>query len=169
MADKPPQSIDKLMVNLKLKKPQGGLTREQALAAWPIRNPSLTWRVNDEGEVAVDLPRRKDWVGGILGFLFTVPESKPVILDEVGGFVWQLCDGDHDVNDIVTELSRTHKLNRREAELSLHQFLQMLGKRGMVAFALPKEVAEAAGLKGSMVLATPDQDEEDETTEEAER
>ncbi|MHB8997187.1 MAG: PqqD family protein [Armatimonadota bacterium] len=148
----PPQetkALDRIMVSLKLKKPQGGLTREQAMAAWPVRNPDLVAHEHEDGSVAVELPRRKDWVGGALGFLFFVPDSKPVQLDEVGSFVWKLCDGEHTVNEIADALAAEYKLNRREVDVSLTQYLQTLGKRGMIAFAIPRDVAEEAGLSGS--------------------
>lgn len=143
--------LDRIMVSLRLRKPQGGLTREQAMAAWPVRNPSLQWEEGDE-VVRVHLPRRKDWTGKLLGLLFMVPESKPVHLDEVGSFVWHRCDGDHTVSEIAQALAREYQLNRREAEVSLTEYLQTLGKRGMVAFAVPREVAEAAGLQGQDLL-----------------
>ena len=80
------------------------LTREQAMQAWPVRNPALQVSEREEGLVTIELPRRKDWMGGVLGFLFSVPQSKPVQLDEVGSFVWGLCDGDDTVSDMVGEL-----------------------------------------------------------------
>ncbi|MBC7287541.1 MAG: PqqD family protein [Armatimonadetes bacterium] len=118
------------------------LTRSQAMAARPIRNPSLVWHEDDEGNAVVILPRRNDTVGKILAWLFTVPESKPVVLDEIGTRVWKLCDGEHSVHDIATMLVERYKITMREAEVSLAEFLRRLGKRGMVAFALPTEVAE---------------------------
>lgn len=167
MAPKKPQPLDRLLISLRVKKPDAGLTREQAMAAWPVRNPALEWTTNDEDCVVVRLPRRKDLVGGLLSFLFSVPESKPVVLDEVGSFVWQLCDGENTVSDVVDRLALEYKLNRREAELSLTKFLQMLGKRGMVAFAVPREVAEAAGLSGQEIIASGEEapDESGDTAE----
>ena len=157
--------LDRMMVSLRLKKPQGGLTRDQAMAAWPVRNPSIKWQTNEEDLVVVELPRRKDWVGGLLGFLFYVPEAKPIQLDEVGTFVWSLCDGDHTVNDLVQELCREYKLNKREVEVSLTQYLQTLGKRGLVAFAIPREVAEAAGIKGQEVALSEEEGPAEEEEE----
>jgi hypothetical protein len=148
MARQDRKSLDRIMVSLRLKKPEGGLSREQAMTAWPIRNPSLATQENDDGLISVQLPRRKDWMGGVLGFLFFVPEAKPVQLDEIGSFVWQRCDGDHTVNDIAVALSEEYKITRREAEVSLTQFLQNLAKRGMIAFAIPRDIAEAAGIQG---------------------
>ncbi len=121
----------------KFRKPK--LRREQALQARPIRNPALKWTELDSGEVRIVLPRRKDATGKLLSVLFHIPKSRPVNLDVVGSRVWTLCDGEHTVADIAEALTDEHKLHRREAEVSLTEFLRMLGKRNMVAFVVPKE------------------------------
>lgn len=150
-----PKLLDRVLISLKLKKQTGGLSREQAMQAWPVRNPALKSRVSDDGLATIELPRRKDAVGSALGFLFSVPESKPVQLDEVGSFVWNLCDGDHTVSDIIAALIDEYKLNRREVEVSLNQYLQQLAQRGIIAFAVPREIAEAAGIEGTAIPAGP--------------
>ncbi len=149
-----PKTLDRILVSLKLKKDEPALTREQAMQAWPVRNPALKVHVADDDLVTIELPRRKDWMGGVLGFMFSVPEAKPVQLDEVGSLVWSLCDGENTVNDIVAALVDEYKLNRREVEVSLTQYLQTLAKRGMIGFAVPREVAEAAGLSGEEIGPT---------------
>jgi len=78
-------------------------------------------------------------VGKLLTVLFYVPESRPVNLDMVGGKVWLMSDGTNTVDDMAAALEEDHKLHRREAEVSLTEFLKMLGKRNMVAFAVPTE------------------------------
>jgi hypothetical protein len=62
------------------------------------------------------------------------PKERYVELDEVGGFVWDLCDGNHTVESIVQKTSRQYKMNRREAEVSVTMFLQMLHERNFIAF-----------------------------------
>lgn len=118
------------------------LTREQAMQALPVRNPSLTWSENETGEAVIVLPRRKDATGKFLGWAFFVPEAKPIALDEVGTFVWKLCDGEHSVVDIVTAMCKEYKLGRREVELSLNEYIKMLSKRGMLGVAVPNYVLE---------------------------
>lgn len=118
------------------------LTRAQATAARPIRNPALSWHETDEGSVVVIIPRRQDLVGKILAWLFMVPESRPVVLDEIGSFVWKLCDGQRSFADIAAALSREYTITMREAEVSLAEFMRRLGRRGMIAFVLPKEIAD---------------------------
>lgn len=124
-------------VKAKFRKPK--LTRKQALLARPVRNPALQWEQLDNGEVRIILPRRDDRIGKVLSVLFYVPKSRPVSLDMVGASVWQLCDGEHTVEDIVEALRDEHRLHRREAEVSLTEFLKTLGKRHMVAFIVPTE------------------------------
>lgn len=133
------RSASGLLERVGLQKGQTPLTREQAFEARPVRNPRLKWRVNEDNCVEVIVPRRKDTVGRILGFLFFVPESRPVTLDEVGSRVWHLCDGEHTVTQVARTLANEYRLARREVEVSLTEYLRMLGKRGMVGFLVPKE------------------------------
>jgi hypothetical protein len=138
-----PSTINSALERTGLKqKSQLPLTREQAFEARPVRNPALKWRVNDEDFVEVIVPRRKDLFGRAMGFLFFVPESRPITLDEVGTRVWNLCDGEHTVQDIVKALSSDYKLQRREVEVSLTEYLRTLGKKGMIGFLVPKEALE---------------------------
>lgn len=78
---------------------------------WPIRNPALKVQESEEGIVTIELPRRRDWLGSLLAFLFSVPASRPVELDEVGSLVWRLCDGEHTVDDIATTKWRLKRRN----------------------------------------------------------
>ena len=138
-----PSTISSALERTGLKqKSQLPLTREQAFEARPVRNPALKWRVNDEDFIEVIVPRRKDLFGRARGFLFFVPESRPITLDEVGTRVWNLCDGEHTVQDIVKALSSDYKLQRREVEVSLTEYLRTLGKKGMIGFLVPKEALE---------------------------
>jgi len=154
-------STSGLLERLGLKKGKQPLSREQAFQARPVRNPRLKWRINDEECVEVVVPRRKDLFGRVMGFLFFVPETRPVTLDEVGSRVWHLCDGEHTVGDIARTLAEEYKLGRREVEVSLTEYLRTLGKRGMVGFLVPKEFLddeEAGELVGLSDVGTTKED-----------
>jgi hypothetical protein len=150
-------SASGLLQRVGLKRGQTPLSPDQAFEARPVRNPRLKWRVNDDECVEVVVPRRKDVFGRTMGFLFFVPESRPVILDEVGTRVWHLCDGERTVEQISRVLSDEYKLGRREVEASLTEYLRTLGKRGMVGFLVPKafiEDQEAGELVGLADVGT---------------
>ncbi len=62
------------------------------------------------------------------------PSHRRVELDEVGSFVWELCDGQRTIETIVQQTSKHYKMHRREAEVSVTSFLQMLHERNFIAF-----------------------------------
>lgn len=136
---------NELLTKLRLQKPQPAISRSDALRVRPIRNPDLKWELNEEGKVVVVLPRRNDLKGKLLTFFFPIPESRPVVLDEVGSFVWQRCDGQHSMNQLVKGLCAEYKLNPREIQVSLAEYMRMLGRRGMIAVAVPEELMADLG------------------------
>jgi hypothetical protein len=131
------------------------LTREQALEARPVRNPSLKWRLNEEDGVEIIVPRRSDRLGRVLGYVFYVPTSRPVVLDEVGSRVWHLCDGERTVAEIVQMMCDEYKLGKREVEVSLTEYLRTLGKRGMIGFLVTEELARELGEEGKDLVGLP--------------
>jgi len=118
------------------------LTRQQALSALPVRNLSLSSQRTENGETEITIPRREDWVGRLLVLIFFAPRERKVILEAIGSDIWEMCDGQHSVAQMVEALMAKHKLNRREAEASLTEYLRRLGKRRLIAFAIPKAVLE---------------------------
>ena len=132
--------VDNLLVRVRLRRAPPTITRRQAQQVRPLRNPQLEWHCNDDGFVVATLTRRAGLRGKMISFFLAVPETRPVVLDEVGTFVWHLCDGEHSVEQIAAELSREYKLSHREVEVSLNEYLKMLGRRGMIAVAVPREV-----------------------------
>jgi len=120
-----------------------------------VRNPSLKWRLNDEDNAEVIIPRRQDRLGRVMAFVFYVPKLRPIVLDEVGTRVWHLCDGERTVADIVETLRQEYKLGRREVEVSLTEYLRTLGKRGMIGFLVPEEIARQFGEEGQRLVGLP--------------
>src|SRR3990170_415344 len=103
--------------------------RRQALQARPIRNPHLT---TQRDELTLVVPRRSDWVGRLLSLVFIVPKERNIVLDAVGEDVWSLCDGEHTVEELVRQVGGKYRLNPKEAEVSLTDYLRQLGKRNLI-------------------------------------
>jgi len=96
----------------------------------PCRSEQVEWQ--QRGEKVLIKVRRSDWLGVLLRWLTSRPVHRQIELDEIGGFVWNLCDGSHSVADIVEELEHRYQLSRREALASLAEFLSQLQKRGLI-------------------------------------
>lgn len=122
------------------------------LASRPTRNDSLRWENNDAGEVQVFIERQDTWRVKLLSRVFYIPKERKITLDEVGSEVWQMCNGRNSVGDMIEELADKYQLNRKEAEVSLLQYLKTLGQKRFVGFVLegdegPPDRGAASGKK----------------------
>lgn len=120
---------------------QPKITRQQILAARPVRNGSLEWvrelpKGADENApevVLLKVPRRRDKMGNFFAKIFKLPEFRKVELDEIGSEVWERCDGNHNVEAITKAISEKYNLNRRQSETSVTAYLKMLAERRFIA------------------------------------
>ncbi len=122
------------------------------LASRPTRNESLEWEKTDDGEVQISIVRQETWKVRLLSKLFYIPKKRKITLDEVGTEVWQMCNGRTSVGDMIEKLSDTYQLNRKEAEVSLLQYLKTLGEKRFIGFVLqgeegPPDPGSASGKK----------------------
>ena len=130
--------FNKLLYTLKLKK-RPDVDRGKVLKAFPLRNQLITWELDDKGEASLVIPQKeKLWVR-LMSKIFMLPDKRVVVLDSIGSFVWEMCDGNHTISQIIKALQKKHKLTRKEAETSLFTFIQQLGKRNFIQFAIPTE------------------------------
>ncbi len=127
-------SIGRHLPFLKIRPP--AVDRQAAMTLRPGRNSLLSWEKRDSGETILTVPQNQK-VGPVtrrMAKWLHAPTERHVELDEVGGFVWELCDGNHTIDSIVQKTGRQYKMNRREAEVSVTMFLQMLHERNFIGF-----------------------------------
>lgn len=130
--------LNKILYTFKLKK-RPDVDRSKVLKAFPLRNQLITWEMDDKGEASLVIPQKdKFWVK-LTSKLFMLPDKRVVVLDSIGAYVWQMCDGKHTISQIIKALQKKHQLTRKEAETSLFTFVQQLGKRNFIQFAIPTE------------------------------
>jgi len=115
----------------------------------------VKWEKNEKGEIKIIIPlkkikeirekaetdkRRKRKKPDLFSKLFPEPKEKQIQLDEIGSVVWELCDGNRTVKDIIDYLYEKYKLLPRESEISLNTYLNNLVKRGLMGFILPEDL-----------------------------
>ncbi|MFB0523704.1 MAG: PqqD family protein, partial [Candidatus Bathyarchaeia archaeon] len=135
-----------ILDRLRRKKKKGpDIPRTEFLKMKPVRNPALKWEKNEQGTLTLSLPlqqeqqpkekkgkKGKKGKGGFLSKLAPAPTEKKIQLDKVGSIVWELCDGERTMQDIVERLHEEYKLLPSEAEVSLNSYFNQLSKRGLV-------------------------------------
>ena len=117
-------------IPLARKKPR--LDKREALAVVPIRHPLVEWERKGE-EIILTVPTRDDRMARLAKrILRNMPDKRQIALDAVGSDVWELCDGERNINSVVAAVAKNHKLTRREAEVSVTMFLQTLAKKNLI-------------------------------------
>ena len=122
-----------------LRRKTARLTPEQVLSSRPVRNENLTTEELYDGGLQIITKRRERWWVKLLGVVIPIPTERRLEVDVVGRQVWDMCDGEHTLKDMIETFQDEHKLTRTEAEWSLRNYLKDLGKRGLVAFAVEKQ------------------------------
>ena len=118
------------------------LPRRELLRAKPVRNERLTCEENSDGEIVLGIPRRKTWWINTLSRVFYVPNRRTVVLDRIGSFLWELCDGQNTVDHVISTIRNEYKLERKEAEVSTLTYLKQLTEKGLIGLAVANRKGE---------------------------
>jgi len=119
------------------KKPKGPpISRAVALDHIPVKNVQITEDRLETGVIVISYPVTiRSFFSGLLK-RFGAPQNriqmKKLELDELGTSVWDLMDGKSSVRQLVKIFGQTHKLEPREAEVSVTLFIRELGRRGLI-------------------------------------
>ena len=112
------------------------MSRTKALEYTPVRSRQISEVRLDSGEVIIEYPLIvKPWIAAVakrLGGVQEKKQTKKLQLDVMGTSVWDLVDGERSVRMIIQIFAKTHRLENREAEISVTSFLRQLGQRGLL-------------------------------------
>lgn len=127
-----------------MKRPR--LTKQQALSATVLPNPQVICRLA-HGKTVLELKAAPGRLKRLLRTALGASASRQVELDEIGSYVWGLCDGRRTARKLAQRVGRRYHLNSREAEVSTTTFLRMLAERGLVSFMLPEPSAHETAVR----------------------
>ena len=113
------------------------MTRQKALAYKPVKSSQVTETRLETGEVVLEYPLAvRPLVAAVARRLGKSQEDliqiKKLQLDVLGTSVWDLVDGKRSVRRMIQIFAETHRLEKKEAEVSVTQFIRELGKRGLL-------------------------------------
>ena len=119
------------------KKPrESHLFRTAALKYRPAKSLHITESRLETGEVLLEYPLTvRPWFAEVvkrLGGPRDSVQTKKLQLDAMGTAVWDLVDGNRSVRRIVQIFAETHRLENKEAEVSVTSFIRELGQRGLL-------------------------------------
>ena len=112
------------------------LSRKEALEYTPVQSRQISEVRLETGEVIIEYPLIvSPWIAAVanrFGGLQDQKQTKKLQLDAMGTSVWDLVDGKRSVRMIIQIFAKTHRLENREAEVSVTSFLRQLGQRGLL-------------------------------------
>jgi hypothetical protein len=111
------------------------VSHEEFLKAKPMRNPDLKWEEDEKGLHIKPTPKQTR-----LSSLIPFRRRKGAVLDEQGAFVWKLCDGEHQIKEIASELGEKYKMRTSDATAALELYLVQLSKNRLMGFVMPESV-----------------------------
>ena len=124
------------MIVFKNKSRQSYMSRAAALNCRPKKSLHITESRLETGEVFLEYPLTvRPWIAAVakrLGKSDDVVQIKKLQLDAMGTAVWDLVDGHRSVRRIVKIFAETHRLDNKEAEVSVTSFIRELGQRGLL-------------------------------------
>ncbi len=114
------------------------LDRDRSLRSKPFVNQLVKLEDAGDGKLLIAIPRKKTPTVKAISKFFKLPPYKTIELDELGSYTLSECSGENTVADMIERFGKKYRLNRREAEVSILTFLQMLAKRGIIGIAVPE-------------------------------
>ncbi len=118
------------------RKPKPQLSRTAALDCCPAKSVNIAESRLDSGEVMLEYPLAvRPWLAAVarrLGRPVNTIQTKKLQLDAMGTAVWDLMDGRRSVRKIIQIFAKQHRLDNKEAEVSVTSFIRELGQRGLI-------------------------------------
>jgi hypothetical protein len=116
------------------------------MAARPHRNLHVGMSVQRDGSLVLDLERRKiAWLVPPISWVIRPRPRQEIQLDALGASVWQACDGQRTVAQVVDHFASTERLSFHEARVAVTQYLRSLIQKGALAIEMPPGPAAPGG------------------------
>jgi hypothetical protein len=110
----------------------------ELLDAVPVQNEAVRTEPQAGGGLVLRVPIKRRWYARPpISWILPFSRDRAVGLDRLGREVWEACDGDRTVEEIVETFSAAHELRFHEARISVMQFLRGLTRRGLVVLVGP--------------------------------
>lgn len=117
------------------------------LSCKPVRNEEVNWKEED-GKIILIYPKNFTRFERFLHRHFGGPDNIRRPLDEKGTFIWRMCDGEHNVNEICHATYNEFKEDIEPVLRRIWGFLQILHNLNLITFDVPEKEEEQEKDKG---------------------
>lgn len=100
----------------------------------PVRNPDIIWRIEKRKETAVLEALARDEDADDQGTVTLILSGMMHQLNLIGGLIWQLCDGERSLDQVVEALAAEFDVERQELEQDVEEFVEDLVSKGWLRY-----------------------------------
>ena len=113
-------------------------TWKEMLTAVLYRNLKVTAEWNTgHTQLTIKVPtKRPGYLVPPISWVVRPPAFRSLILDPVAADLWEWCDGQRNVEQVIELFARKHNLTFHESRVSVTSYLKELVKRGVFAVAI---------------------------------
>jgi hypothetical protein len=108
-------------------------TLEEMLRYRPVRNGALSWSTNSEGLVEIKVPKFYSDIGKSFCKLVRKEQIFTAKMDKMGTVVWEQCDGQKTVEDILKILKEKYP-KEKDIDQRLFLFIQQMGSLSYIYY-----------------------------------
>lgn len=110
------------------------------LEARPLRNNAVRIEKDSKKNVIIYVKAsRPKYLVPPLSWIVPFRPERRVILDRLGTQVWNLCNGERTVENVVDIFGEQHHLTFHEARVAVTGYIKILTQRGVLAIVLREE------------------------------
>jgi len=112
-------------------------TWRKMLAARLIHNAAARVEQMPDSRVKVYVKTVRPWfLVPPLSWVLPLRRERGTVLDRLGTQVWNLCDGNRTVENVIDEFAAAHRLSFHESRAAITSYVQMLVARGAMAIVV---------------------------------
>lgn len=127
------------------------VTKNEFLKLRPVVSPFVQQKRKTDTDLLLKIDLREFKKKSLLRRIAPTPDTKKILLDELGKEVFLLCDGKHKVKDIIEEFQAKYRLTPTETEVSVQKYLMSLTERHLIGFMIPEEIVRKKQLTGEAI------------------
>lgn len=143
--EKPKKKPEKMVTNKLV------VTKDEFLKLKPIINPFVRQKENSDEILLLEIDLTEIKKKSLIRRIFPTPNTKKIQLDKLGKFVFLLCDGDNNVQNIMEKFQSEYRLTPMETEVSIQKYLMSLTERHLIGFMIPKSIIDKNPNIGKMI------------------
>ena len=108
-------------------------TLEEMLSFRPVRNGTLSWSKNSDDLVEIKVPKFYSNIGKSFCKLVRKDQNFTAKMDKIGSVVWEQCDGQKTVDDILKILKEKFP-KEKDIDQRLFLFIQQMGSLSYIYY-----------------------------------